>query len=229
MDVKRKLVVVPGVDQFPRVNVEVSTIGEAWLDIARDILTGGHEGTYDGLAMREVLMATLHVASPASCDELIERFAEPERLAWMHANFTDPTRVAELGDAASYASRLYDYENRGLDQVAGVVKRLIDDPTTRNAAITTFQPLSDTTYIPCVSMLDFFIDGGRLALSVYAHSIDFGAKGYANLVELAHIQEHVAAAVGLSVGPLTMVVKSAHVYESELDYVRNALAKAGRT
>jgi thymidylate synthase len=219
---------VPDVDHFPLVNVKVNTIGEAWLDIARDILARGHEGTYDGAAMREALMATLHVARPASRDELIELFAEPERLAWMHANFTDPTRVAELGDAASYATRLYDYENRGLDQIAGVVKKLIDDPTTRNAAITTFQPLSDTSYIPCVSVLDFFIDGGRLALSIYAHSIDFGAKGYANLVELAHIQEHVANEVGLSLGPLTMIVKSAHVYESELDYVRNVLAKTGR-
>jgi thymidylate synthase len=219
---------VPDIDQFPRVNVEVNTIGEAWLDIARDILAQGHEGSYDAVAMREVLMATLHVARPSSRDELIERFAEPERLAWMHANFTDPTRVAELGDAASYATRLYDYENRGLDQIAGVVKKLIDDPTTRNAAITTFQPLSDTSYIPCVSVLDFFIDAHRLALSIYAHSIDFGAKGYANLVELACIQEHVADAVGVSVGSLTMIVKSAHVYQSELAYVRDVLTKTGR-
>jgi thymidylate synthase len=219
---------VPDIDQFPLVNVEVSTIGEAWLDIARDILARGHEGTYDGTPMREALMATLRVARPASRDELIELFAEPERLAWMHANFTDPTRVAELGDAASYATRLYDYENRGLDQIAGVVKKLVDDPTTRNAAITTFQPLSDTSYIPCVSVLDFFIDADRLALSVYAHSIDFGAKGYANLVELAHIQEHVANAVGRVVGPLTMIVKSAHVYDSELEYVRAVLTTTGR-
>jgi thymidylate synthase len=219
---------VPDIDQFPRVNVEVNTIGEAWLDVARDILAQGRDGTYDAVAMREVLMATLHVTHPASRDELIERFAEPERLAWMHANFTDPTRVAELGDAASYATRLYDYENRGLDQIAGVVKKLIRDPTTRNAAITTFQPLSDTAYIPCVSVLDFYMVGGRLALSIYAHSIDFGAKGYANLVELAHIQEHVADAVGVGVGSLTMIVKSAHVYQSEHDYVRDVLTKTGR-
>jgi thymidylate synthase len=219
---------MPDVDHFPLMNIEVNTIGEAWLDIARDILARGHEGTYDGIAMREVLMATLQVVHPASRDELIELFAEPERLAWMHANFTDPTRVAELGDAASYATRLYDYESRGLDQIARVVKRLIDDPTARDTAITTFQPLSDTSYIPCVSVLDFYIDADQLALSVYAHSIDFGAKGYANLVELAHIQEHVAHAVGRGVGLLTMIVKSAHVYQSELDYVRDVLTKTGR-
>jgi thymidylate synthase len=42
--------------------------------------------------------------------------------------------------------------------------------------------LTDTSYIPCVSLLDFFLIDGALHLSCYAHSIDFGAKGYGNLV-----------------------------------------------
>jgi hypothetical protein len=52
-----------------------------------------------------------------------------------------------------------------------------------SATITTFQPQTDTTYIPCVSLLDFWLPGGAVELVVYAHSIDFGAKGYGNLVE----------------------------------------------
>jgi hypothetical protein len=31
---------------------------------------------------------------------------------------------------------------------------------------------------------------GSVELVVYAHSIDFGAKGYGNLVELASLQHH---------------------------------------
>jgi len=33
----------------------------------------------------------------------------------MHANFTDHSRVAALGDADSYATRLFDYEHSGRD------------------------------------------------------------------------------------------------------------------
>ncbi len=62
--------------------------------------------------------------------------------------------------------------------------------------ITTFEPLLDTSYIPCVSLLDFWLQDGALDQMVYAHSIDFGAKGYGNLVELAFLQEQVAAGVG---------------------------------
>jgi thymidylate synthase len=75
-----------------------------------------------------------------------------------------------------------------------------------------------------VSLLDFWLPGGAVELVVYAHSIDFGAKGYANLVELAAVQRRVAKELGLPVGRLVMVVKSAHVYEADLGYVRGVLA-----
>jgi thymidylate synthase len=108
-----------------------------------------------------------------------------------------------------------------------VVERLRADPTCRSASITTFQPLSDTSYIPCVSLLDFFLVDGALRLVVYAHSIDFGAKGYANLVELASIQHDVAKELAADVGPLTMIVKSAHIYDSELAYMNGVLERSG--
>jgi len=87
----------------------------------------------------------------------------------------------------------------------------------------TLQPLSDTTYIPCVSLLDFFLREGALDLVVYAHSIDFGAKGYANLLELAVIQHQVATELDRPVGSLTMIVKSSHVYDSDANYMFSVL------
>ncbi len=157
--------------------------------------------------------------------EFIATHADPARLAWMHDNFTDRARVAALDDADSYTTRLFDYEHSGQDQVAWVIDRLREDPLSRSATITTFQPHTDTTYIPCVSMLDFWLPDGAVELIVYAHSIDFGAKGYGNLVELAALQHRVADALEAPVGRLLMIVKSAHVYETELEYVKRVLAE----
>ena len=204
--------------------LHTATIGEAWLAVAGRILAVGVASAYDGLPVREISHVTLAVEHPDPADEIIARHAEPERLAWMHANFTDHATVAELGGADSYATRLFDYEHSGRDQVAWVIDRLRRDPATRSAAITTFQPRTDTTYIPCVSLLDFWLPGGAVELVSYAHSIDFGAKGHGNLVELAWLQRHVADSLGLPVGRLLMVVKSAHVYQTEFGYVRGVLA-----
>jgi thymidylate synthase len=205
---------------FVPVRIEAKTVGEAWMSIAAAILAGGVVGNWEGLPIVEVLRATLDVSSPRVDDPIMAQHGDPERLAWMHANFTDHSRVAELGDADSYATRLYDYAHAGHDQIRWVIDRLEANPSARDATVTTLQPLTDTSYIPCVSLLDFWLVEGKLQLAVYANAIDFGTKGYANLVELAALQTRVAGALGVGVGTLTMTVKSAHIYETELGLMR---------
>ena len=198
--------------------VEARTLGEGWLEVSRRILETGARAAWDGAPTVELTLVTLAVADPDPADERIASLADPDWLAWMHRNFTELDDVAELGGARSYARRLRAYEGR--DQVGWVVERLRTNPEARDASITTFQPLADTTYIPCVSLLDFWLPGGRLELIVYAHSLDFGKKAYGNLVELARLQQEVAAALGVAAGRLVVHAKSAHIYEPELDAMR---------
>jgi thymidylate synthase len=193
--------------------IEAETIGEAWLETARRILRDGADAVYDGDATKELTLLTLLVSAPDPDDATIARLADPAWLDWMRRNFAEPEDVAELGGARSYARRLRDYGGR--DQVAWVVGRLAD-PECRSAAITTFEPHTDTTYVPCISLLDFWRVSGPLELVVYAHSLDFGKKAYGNLVELARLQHEVAGAGGCPVGSLVVHAKSAHVYEPEL-------------
>jgi thymidylate synthase len=195
--------------------VESPTLGEGWLRTSRAILERGSLERYDGQPTRELALLTLVVDQPSSDDPLIAELGDLEWLAWMHENFFVQKNVPELGDAKSYAVRLFNYSGTGRDQIAWVVERLRADPACRSATVTTFQPLTDTTYIPCVSLLDFWIPNDTLELVVYAHSLDFGKKAYGNLVELARLQEHVAEELNCSVGRLVVHAKSAHVYEPE--------------
>jgi thymidylate synthase len=196
--------------------VEAATLGEGWLAVSRAILEGGLDASWGGSPTREVAVLTLVVDRPDSSDRLIAELGDPEWLEWMHRNFFVHAEVPELGRARSYAQRLFDYGGAGRDQIDWVVERLRADPECRDAAITTFEPLADTTYIPCVSLLDFWLREGAVELVVYAHSLDFGKKAYGNLVELAHLQEHVAGELGTRVGRLVVHVKTAHIYEPEL-------------
>jgi thymidylate synthase len=206
------------------VRIEATTLGEAWIAIASAILARGVVGSWEGSPIVEVFRATLDVSAPSVDDPIIAHHGDPERLAWMHANFTDHSRVTELGNSDSYATRLYDYAHAGRDQIRWVIDRLAANPWARDATVTTFQPLTDTSYVPCISLLDFWLVKGELQLAVYAHAIDFGTKGYANLVELAALQTRVAGDLGAGVGSLTMTVKSAHIYQTELDLMRGIIA-----
>jgi thymidylate synthase len=211
-------------DRSVSTRIEAMTIGEAWVGIAEAILRGGVAGDWEGRPILEVFRATLAVRSPAVDDPIIAFHGDPERLAWMRTNFTDRSRVAELGGSESYATRLYDYAHTGRDQIRWVIARIAANPSTRDATITTFQPLTDSNYIPCVSLLDFWLLDGALQLEVYAHGIDFGTKGYANLVELTALQTRVAEELGVAIGMLTMSVKSAHIYQTEVNTMRRIVA-----
>src|SRR5438046_4730502 len=123
--------------------IEATTLGEAWMSISAAILTNGVEGNWEGVPIVEVFRVTIDVDSPRVDDPIIAEHGDPERVAWMHANFTDHSRVPELGDADSYATRLYDYAHTGRDQIRWVIGRLAANPWTRDATITTFQPLTD--------------------------------------------------------------------------------------
>lgn len=213
-------------DRPAAIHIAAETIGEAWLEVASAILSRGVSGTWEGLPMVEVFRAVLEIRSPRIEDPIVERHGDSERLAWMRANFVERGAVAELGGSDSYATRLYDYGRSGHDQIRWVIGRIAANPATRDATITTFQPLTDKSYIPCVSLLDFWLREGDLQLDVYAHSIDFGTKGYANLVELASLQSHVAGELRVATGTLTMTVKSAHIYETELETMRRIVAEA---
>jgi thymidylate synthase len=210
----------------PLALVEADTLGEGWLAVCRLILAHGGDASWDGAATREVPRLTLVVERPDPDDETIRELGDAEWSAWMARNFRELADVAELGDARSYAARLQDYGAAGRDQVAWVVERLRADRSCRDAAITTFEPLADASYVPCVSLLDFWIPEGRLELVVYAHSLDFGKKAYGNLVELAALQQRVAGELEVEVGRLVVHAKSAHVYEPEWDAMRSLTTRS---
>jgi thymidylate synthase len=207
--------------------IEAETIGTAWLATVREILGDASNARYDGDATKELANVTIVVTSPDPGDTLIAELGDPDWTAWMRRNFTEPDPIAELGHAASYATRLHDYGGR--DQIAWVIDRLRADPECRSATITTFQPLTDTTYVPCISLLDFWRPerDGPVELVVYAHSLDFGKKAYGNLVELARLHRRVADAAGAGVGRLILHAKSAHVYEPEWELMRGVTSGAG--
>jgi len=202
--------------------VETRTLGDAWLETVRRILEDGVVARYDSRTTKELALTTICVAEPDPHDALIASLGDSERLDWMRRNFNEPDDVPELGGARSYARRLRDHGGR--DQLAWVTERLRADPEARDAAITTFEPLTDATYVPCVSLLDFWRPEGGLELVVYAHSLDFGTKAYGNLVELARLQHEVAGAIGAPVGRLVVHAKSAHVYEPEWEQMRRLVA-----
>ena len=147
------------------------------------ILDAGVPARWGSLPTRELPRLTLAIASADPDDPVIARHGDPVWLAWMRANCRS-SRGSRSWAAQALRTRLRNWSHTGRDQVAWLVDRLRADPSARDATITTFQPPTDETYVPCVSLIDAWAPDGALELIVYAHSLDFGKKAYGDLVRV---------------------------------------------
>ena len=208
-----------------------SSLGEAWIAVLRTIYQQGAAAAYTDNAgehanAKEVFGLAFAVSDAALPDAIIERHKVQEEYDWMVRNFTVQEHVKELHNETSYASRLFSYMDQK-DQLQWVIHRLNENPHTRSATITTFEPLTDEGCIPCVSLLDFQAEAGNLNLTVYCRALDFGCKAYINLVMLETILQTVSEKTGMPRGRLTLLVKSAHYYRKDEAKVHGILKAEG--
>lgn len=117
----------------------------------------------------------------------------------------------------AYGPRLRRWSHAGIDQVAHIKRILSEDPASRRAVMSLFDPEKDLTEvvdIPCNNWLSWIVRDGRLHLAVAVRSNDavWGFSG-ANAFEWSVLHEMLAHWLGVAVGRQTWIASSFHVYE----------------
>ena len=155
--------------------VEAPSLGEGWLAVSREILERGDIASYDGQATKELALLTLAVERPDSGDPVIAELGDPGWLDWMHRNFFDHVDVPELGNAKSYARGSSITRAPGATRSHGSSTGSVTTPRPVRPRSRPSSRSPTRSYIPCVSMLDFWLREGaanserQLQLVVYAH------------------------------------------------------------
>ena len=123
---------------------------------------------------------------------------------------------------AAYGYRWRKHFNR--DQLDELVKMLKDEPNTRRAVISMWDPYADFNQsgkdFPCNLNIAFRIRKDKLTMTVFNRSNDiiWGAYG-ANAVHMSMLQEYIAARVGIEIDRYTQVSNDYHAYVEVLDRV----------
>lgn len=202
---------------------EVNTIGEAWMKFLEEVNNNGKVVKYsDDKIIKEETGLTISIKKATLPDNIIDKYMVEEEYQWMKDNFHNQGVVSELRNANSYASRLYNYLGQK-NQIDWVVNKLKTDKMSCSATITTFEPLTDISYIPCISMLDFYIENNQLDMYVYARSLDWGSKAYVNLAMLAEILKNVSEEIGVPIGGIKLVVKLSRIYSKDFSKIKDIL------
>ena len=208
--------------------VEATTLGECWLRTSAAILEHGADAAYDGLAIKELAHLALSVTSPDPEDELIARLGDPAWSRWMHENFFSLEDVPELGNARSYAARLFDYEGSGATSSRGSSS---GSAPTRSRGRPRSRPSSRCTTRRTSRASACSTSGRRRAgsSSSSTRTASTSARRRTGTSSSSPAcRSCVAGELRLPLGALTIYVKSAHVYEPEWALMAQLVGSPGQ-
>ena len=201
--------------------------------IAQELLEKGKEvGSRNG-RVKELLNVQIKLERPYFRETLTEGrganiFAQIAETMWVLAGRNDIEwlshylpRAKDYSDdgltwRGGYGPRLRGF-GTGLDQLNHVVELLREDPLSRRAVISLYDPEIDMAPgkdIPCNDFLQFQSRLGELHMTVTVRSNDlfWGWSGI-NAFEWSVLQEIVASMLGIQPGPLVFNIGSLHLYE----------------
>nr|Q27783.1 RecName: Full=Bifunctional dihydrofolate reductase-thymidylate synthase; Short=DHFR-TS; Includes: RecName: Full=Dihydrofolate reductase; Includes: RecName: Full=Thymidylate synthase [Trypanosoma brucei brucei]AAA91362.1 dihydrofolate reductase-thymidylate synthase [Trypanosoma brucei] len=131
---------------------------------------------------------------------------------------------------ADYISCKVDSEGKGVDQIANIVKSLIENPDDRRMICTAWNPaaLPRMALPPCHMMAQFYVSNGELSCMLYQRSCDMGLGVPFNIASYALLTFLMAKASGLRPGELVHTLGDAHVYSNHVEPCRKQLKRVPR-
>jgi len=140
-------------------------------------------------------------------------------------------RARFAGDAGrNYGQQWRDWvapDGRHVDQLAGVVRGLRENPSSRRHVVTAWNPGElDATSLPaCHALFQFFVADGRLSLMMYQRSCDLFLGVPFNIAEYAVLLHLVAQITDLVPDEFVHVLADAHVYRDHFEAAREQLGR----
>ena len=196
--------------------------------LAQPILTGD-SGTIPGLTHDavNVVLSIENTIVTTNTLEVMNSTHPPNVIEWMKDLWA--RGKAPEGIDRTYAVRVYDYDERGLDQVARVCDLLSRDKESRRAVIAMSDPRIDDpstpASVPCLSNIHFLIRDGEIKTNIYFRSWDAGKKLLPDLVGIADVRNEVSQSTGVPLGAITVFVGSVHIYDDDVGWVTEAISE----
>jgi len=117
------------------------------------------------------------------------------------------------------------YGLRTQDQYGPVIERLKNDPDSRQAVVTIWDPkldlLPSKRDYPCTILHQFRIRDNKLNMSVYMRSNDVWLGAAYDFFQFTRVQIAMASVLGIKPGKYTHHVGSLHIYEQHYDMAEN--------
>jgi thymidylate synthase len=202
-----------------------------YVDLVQHVLEHGKEVAPRGMKTREIEDAIIRIDDVYNALPLnINRGTVPGigavEAMQLLAGVSDPELVIAVGPQfKNYAEDNGQFHGayglRTAGQYEVVVDRLKNDPDTRQAVVTIWDPKFDTLPekrdYPCTVLHQFRIRDNRLNMSIYMRSNDVWLGSAYDFFQFTRVQLAIASVLGIEPGTYNHHVGSLHIYEQHYD------------
>jgi thymidylate synthase len=117
------------------------------------------------------------------------------------------------------------------DQLLELISGIKEDPYSRRHIISAWNPgeLDLMALPPCHIMAQFYVNNGKLSCQMYQRSMDVPLGGPFNIASYALFTHMIAQVCNLSVGELIICVGDAHIYNNQIEQVKEQLTRKSFT
>lgn len=131
---------------------------------------------------------------------------------------------------AEYGNMNDDYQGKGVDQLAEVIRTIKNNPDSRRIILSSWNPmaLNQMALPPCHVMAQFYVSNGELSCQMYQRSADMGLGVPFNIASYALLTHLIARCCGLRAGEFIHVIGDCHVYLNHESPLREQLMRESR-
>ena len=131
---------------------------------------------------------------------------------------------------AQYGTMHDNYEGKGVDQLAELVKTIKTNPDSRRMILSAWNPsaLPEMALPPCHLLSQFYVANGELSCQMYQRSADMGLGVPFNIASYALLTHMLAKCCNLKPGDFIHVIGDCHVYLNHETALREQLLREPR-
>ncbi|MGM5488513.1 MAG: thymidylate synthase [Nanobdellota archaeon] len=204
--------------------VTADKVGTAWLEILKNVLDHGTIKRSQHHDDQTEIINVMAVITDEDPDDIqwfpFFEFQQQELSDYYESILT---KRKQSGISYTYGQRLRDHH--GIDQIQSITADLRNAGHSRRALAVTWNVASDynNPSPPCLIFVQALVQEHQLFFTAFFRSHDIYGCWPQNAFALRRLQANICKELGFSLGPLTIISGSAHIYESSWRKTQNIL------
>lgn len=216
----------------------ISNYEKQYIKIVKDIMDNGYyDNNRTGIPTykipHQIIQVDLEKEFPILTSKQVYWKSATKEILWImqkqsnNINDLDSSIWSDWADEDGSIGKAYGYQVKQYHQIDNLIKSLKENPQDRRMMINlwNWQDLPEMNLAPCCFLSMWDVNDGKLNCALIQRSSDTLIGNPFNTTQYAVLTHLIAQSTGLKVGQLTHFMNNSHIYENQLEGMKEQLER----